>query len=79
MKKRCLVTQGALLSEACKKRALTNMQLLDMGLSTSPWRRLGEWLDRNPEWMRQPGTFVRLGEHKLVTWKIVRAPKTACT
>jgi hypothetical protein len=77
MKKRCLVTQGALLAEACKKKAHTNMQLLDHGLSTSPWRRIGEWLDRNPDWMRQAGTFVRLGDQKLVTWRIVKSPKKA--
>jgi len=70
-------TQGALLAEACKKRAHTNMELLRYGISVSPWRRLGEWLESNPDWMRQPGTTTRVAGQQLVTWRIIKAPKKA--
>jgi hypothetical protein len=72
-------TQGALLAEACKRRGHTNMELLAHGISVSPWRRLGEWLGRHPDWMRQPGTSVYRCGQKLVTWRIVKAPKKAGT
>ena len=72
-------TQGALLAEACKKTAHTNMELLRYGISVSPWKRLGEWLSRHPDWMRQPGTTARVGDQQLVTWRIVKAPKKAGT
>jgi hypothetical protein len=48
------------------------MELLAYGLSQSPWRRLGEWLDRNPDWVRQPCTSRRVNGEELVTWRIVK-------
>lgn len=77
MSRNVYATQGAVLAEACKRRAHTNMELLGHGISVSPWRRLGEWLDRNPDWVRKPGTSVIRGGQKLVTWRIVKAPKKA--
>ena len=69
-------TQAACLAELCKRRARTNRELLDVGISNSPWRRLAEWLDRHPDWVRQTNTFKRVSKGKtLVTWRIVKARK----
>ena len=68
-------THGSCLAELCKRKPMTNMELLRVGISTSPWTRLGEWLDHHPDWTREPNTFKRCGGKELVTWRIVKARK----
>ncbi len=55
-----------------KDRPMTYGAMLRMSLSTSPWKRVAEWLERNPKWKLRKGTVTRGGQ-VLTTWRIVRA------
>jgi len=39
-------TQGRQLIEILKKRGMTNMEILKLGISTCPWKRIDESLQR---------------------------------
>lgn len=54
-------TQGRLLIEQLKQRPHTYMEMLDYGLSTSPWRRVAECLAPNEE-------LVKGKRRNLTTW-----------
>ncbi len=38
------------LADCLKQAPHTYRQMLSYGISTSPWRRVAEWLKRNPKW-----------------------------
>ena len=69
-------TQGALIVEALKARPHTHMEMLGLGVSTCPWKRVSEWFDAHnfpPRWKLQKGRKY-LGEGRYVTtWRVVRA------
>lgn len=56
-----------------KRQPHTYMQMLNYCVSTSPWRRVEEWLSRNPKWVLRKGKLWRGGREYLTTWRIVRA------
>ena len=58
-------TQGRLIIEAIKKRPLTYMGMLKLGVSTCPWRRVSECLRENERLVK------RADGHGHVTWRVV--------
>ena len=66
----CTRTQGAQLVAALKRQPHTYMQMLRLGLSTSPWKRVAETLDMRPDLTLVKGK--RKGDG-LVTWRVVKA------
>jgi hypothetical protein len=65
-------TQGALLADRLKRKPHTYLEMLRYGLSTSPWKRVLEWLDTHPGWRLEKGTKAH-GCDELVTWRVVKA------
>lgn len=60
-------TQGRLLIEQLRKRPHTYLEMLDYGLSTSPWRRVAECL-------RDTERLVKVKNRAgLITWRVTRA------
>lgn len=60
-------TQGAIIAARLKKRPCTYMDMLKMGVSTCPQKRVREWLAQNDGWQlvkpkRRDG---------LVQWRLV--------
>lgn len=70
MKHNRYATQGRLIIEQLKRRPMTYMQMLALGVSTCPWRRCQEALRHMPEWRLDTSGRNRQG---LVTWRVVRA------
>lgn len=64
-------TQGALIVEQLKRRPLTYAEMLALGVSSCPWRRVDEWLSRTLEWQLRKGTKA-VGRRVLTTWRVVR-------
>jgi hypothetical protein len=62
-------THGAVIAAELKRRALTYGDMHALGVSTSPQKRVAEWLERHPEWKLDKPKNRR----GLVTWRIVRA------
>ncbi len=65
-------TKTELLAGYLKQQPHTYRGMFLLGLSTSPWKRVSEWLERNPTWKLRKGT-VTSGGQVLTTWRIVRA------
>jgi hypothetical protein len=70
-------TQGDRLFSALKKRPHTYMEMIGLGVSTCPWRRLreAESLPRNAGWQLVPGrrlVWVDGGTVFLTTWAVKR-------
>jgi hypothetical protein len=62
------MTQGQKLLQACRRKAMTYGDLLALGVSTCPWRRLEE-----AKRYLKPGEMLVKGERKgLVTYRVVR-------
>jgi hypothetical protein len=59
-------TQGRRLIEACKRKPRTYMELLSMGISVCPWKRIRESLACNE-------VIVKGKRGELVTWAVKRA------
>ena len=66
-------TRTELLVACLKKRHHTYGQMLRENLSTSPWKRVAEFVDRHPEWMIDKKEVSVKGE-KLIAWRVVRNP-----
>lgn len=72
MKRNRYATKGRCLVVALMKRAMTYGDMLDLGLSTSPWKRVQEALKGSPNLKLVKGSRRVNGEW-LVTWRVVRA------
>lgn len=48
------------------------MEMIGLGLSISPWRRVGEYLDRTPG-LKLVKTTKKVGDRKLTAWLVVKA------
>lgn len=59
-------TQGRRLIEACKRRPRTYMELLALGISVCPWKRIRESLGADE-------AIVKGKRGELVTWAVKRA------
>lgn len=64
-------TQGEAIAQLLKVRAYTYMEMLAMGISTSPWKRVREYIEMHPEYILQKGTRA-VGGDVLVTWRLVK-------
>lgn len=65
-------TQGALIADALKQAPHTYLEMFSLGVSTSPWKRVDEWLTHNPEWrLVKAKRYMGEGEY-LTTWAIER-------
>ena len=65
-------TQGACIVAALRNRAMTYGDMHALGVSTSPQKRVVEYLDRHPEFELHKGQRTVNGQ-KLVTWRVKRA------
>ena len=63
-------TQGARLASVLKRRAHTYLEMQELCISTSPQKRVAEWLYHNEGWMLHKGK-----RDGLVTWAIVRSER----
>jgi len=59
-------TQGAVICAELKRRPMTYAQMQALGVSTSPQKRVAEWLDLHPKWQLVKGKNAR----GLVTWRV---------
>lgn len=69
-------TQGALIAEALKRKPHTYMEMLKLGVSTCPWKRVDEWLCRGDvaeKWRLKRASKWLGGNRYVTTWRIVRA------
>lgn len=64
-------TQGACLTAALMKKPHTYMEMIGLGLSSSPWRRVQEYLRITPG-LALVKTQKKVGDHKLTAWKVVK-------
>ena len=69
MKRNRYATQGACIAAAIKARPMTYMQMLGLGVSTCPQKRVIEWLHLHDGWTLDK----RKNARGLVCWKLVRA------
>jgi hypothetical protein len=58
-------TQGRCIIEAIKRRPMTYMQMLALGVSTCPWRRVAEGLREHERLIK------REDGHGHITWRVV--------
>jgi hypothetical protein len=65
------LTQGELLAWHLNHVEHTYADMHRLCISTSPHKRVMEWLDRNPAWELRKGK----NNQNLVTWRIVRNRK----
>jgi hypothetical protein len=72
MKRNRYATQGACIVAALKRRPHTYLEMHDLGLSTSPQKRVAEFLSLHPELRLQKGKRA-YGSQELVTWRVVKA------
>ena len=66
------MTQGAILAEQLKRRPHTLGDMLEYRVSTSPWKRVKEWLDRHGVGWKLVKGRKSVGIDTLVTWRIVK-------
>lgn len=66
-------TQGALIAAQLKRRPMTYGDMHALGVSTSPQKRVAEWLERHIGWALEK----RKNKRGLVTWRVVPAQKGA--
>lgn len=66
MKRNRHATQGRCVIEALKRKPHTYAQMLALGVSLSPWKRVGECLRHGESLVKAPN---RQG---LTTWRVVR-------
>jgi hypothetical protein len=59
-------TQGRKLINALKRRPHTYMEMLSLGVSTSPWKRVSECLGVGEQLVKTPNA------RGLTTWRVVR-------
>ena len=64
-------TQGACLTVALMKKPHTYMEMIGLGLSVSPWKRIQEYLRITPG-LALVKTQKKVGDHKLTAWKVVK-------
>ena len=64
-------TQGRALIAALKRRPMTYMELLALGLSVCPWKRVSESL-RPDEKLVKGKRYIQPGQY-LTTWSVKRA------
>lgn len=64
------ITQGDKIARALKRTGHTYMEMLWLGYSVAPWRRVQEWLNKRPEWELRKGM-----RGSLVTWRVVKRKK----
>jgi hypothetical protein len=62
-------TQGRVLIEALKRKRHTYMDMLSHGVSTSPWKRIGECLREGEMLVKAPN------KDGLTTWRVITATK----
>ena len=65
-------TQGACITVALMKRAMTYGDMLALGISTCPHKRVMEYLDRVPGLVLVK-TEKKVGDRKLTAWKVKKA------
>lgn len=65
-------TQGACITASLMKKPHTYMEMIGLGLSISPWRRVGEYLDRTPG-LKLVKTTKKVDDRKLTAWLVVKA------
>lgn len=65
-------TQGACLTVALMRKAMTYGDMLALGISTCPHKRVQEYLKRVPGLVLVK-TEKKVGERKLTAWKVVKA------
>jgi len=65
-------TQGACIVAALRKKAHTYAEMHRLGISTSPQKRVAEYLDFHPELKLVKGKKA-CGCNELVTWRVVKA------
>lgn len=64
-------TQGRTVIEALKRRPMTYMEMLALGVSTSPWRRCAEALQPGEKLVKGK-RYIQPGQY-LTTWSVKRA------
>ena len=69
------MTQGEELARILKRRQMTYGEMLATRISTSPQKRVAEWLQHATGWTLKKGRNAR----GLVTWRIVRNTSRART
>jgi hypothetical protein len=72
MKRNRYATQGRVIIEQLKRRPMTYMQMLALGVSVCPWKRVQESIGAAEGWRLDTSGRNRQG---LVTWRVVRACK----
>ena len=72
MKRNRYATQGRLIIEQLKRRPMTYMQMIALGVSVCPWKRVQESIGGAVGWRLDTSGRNRQG---LVTWRVVRACK----
>jgi hypothetical protein len=78
MKRNRYATQGRLIIEQLKRRPMTYMQMLALGVSVCPWKRVKETISLMPGWDISYGQDTR----GRLTWRAVLLKgkgKKACT
>ena len=64
-------TQGACIVSALLRKGHTHAQMQALGLSTSPHKRVMEYLSRHPEYVLQKDTRWMCGTGKsLIVWRV---------
>lgn len=64
-----MTTQAETLYSHLRRRAMTTMEMLALGVSVCPWRRISE----GQHYLR-PGEVIKKGERKgLVTYRVTKA------
>ena len=67
-------TQGACIVAHLQRHACTYAQMHALGVSTSPQKRVAEYLDRHPELKLIKG-WRTAGDKVLVTWRVRKVCK----
>lgn len=71
MKRNTVATQGACLTVALMKKAMTYGDMLSLGISTCPHKRVQEYLRITPG-LALVKTQKKVGDHKLTAWRVVK-------
>lgn len=72
MSRNRFATQGACLVGALRRKPHTYGDMHALGLSTSPQKRVAEYLALHPEFVLHKGKRT-VGCRELVTWRVVKA------
>lgn len=72
MKRNVYATQGACLTVALLRKPHTYMEMIDLKLSVSPWKRVAEYLRVTPG-LQLVKTTKKVNGEKLTAWRVVRA------